>query len=179
MQLAGTAAAERAIFATWWERLVMAVVPEKDVDGLTGKATVVPATGVAVLKIMAEWKLTGAERALIIGRSDLLGVPLAKKMREEGWQVELVGKKELAALKERPERLTGYQLIVSATGVANLIRGEDIAPGVYLIDVGEPRGDVELESAAAKARAITPVPGGVGPVTAICLMENCWWLSQR
>jgi 5,10-methylene-tetrahydrofolate dehydrogenase/methenyl tetrahydrofolate cyclohydrolase len=111
----------------------------------------------------------------------LLGIPLHKKLLELGWPQEsvyLVGRRELDELKARPEKLTDFKLIVAATGVPGLITGDEIGEGSVLIDVGEPQGDFDFESCRQKARFITPVPGGVGPMTVICLMKNCLTLAR-
>jgi methylenetetrahydrofolate dehydrogenase (NADP+)/methenyltetrahydrofolate cyclohydrolase len=162
-------------FAQWWHTLIGALRPEKDVDGLTGRGRVPPATCAAVLSIMDLFQFYSPQKALIIGRSDLLGLPLYKKMQELGWgeKVQLVGRPELQVLKARPEKLTDFTLIVSATGVHNLITGDEISADAILIDVGEPQSDFEFESCREKARFMTTVPGGVGPLTVISLLENC------
>jgi methylenetetrahydrofolate dehydrogenase (NADP+)/methenyltetrahydrofolate cyclohydrolase len=139
------------------------------------------------------------ENVLIIGRSDLLGRPLywhIKHLMERGatipatfgqacqvavqsaqaigkkCEVKLVGKKELNDLIEQKKSLSDFRVIISATGHKNLITGDLIAAHSILIDVGEPQGDINLQSCLNKADFITPVPNGVGPMTVISLMAN-------
>lgn len=173
--------AAQADFNAWWRTMVEALAPAKDVDGLTGRGLVPPATCAAVLKIMDLHQFVHPDKALIVGRSDLLGLPLHKKLLELGWpeeSVSLVGRQELAALKARPEKLSDFALIVSAVGIPNLIDASEIAPHSFLIDVGEPQADFAA-SCQQKARFITPVPGGVGPLTVVCLMQNCLVLAEQ
>ena len=171
----------------WWQEIVAMIPPERDVDGLSPctqekmkrgeKVVIWPATVQAVLKCLAGVELAG-QRVLIVGKSDLLGWPLYWWGCRHDWLVELVGKSELERMLERTEQLQAYSVIVSATGQENLIKGEMIAPGVVLVDVGEPRGDVEMESCLGKAAMITPVPGGVGPLTVVSLLENSLICSE-
>jgi methylenetetrahydrofolate dehydrogenase (NADP+)/methenyltetrahydrofolate cyclohydrolase len=168
-------------FNNWWRTLIEAVDAAKDVDGLTGKGRVVPATCGAVLTIMDLHQFAYPDKALIVGRSDLLGIPLHKKLLELGWgeeEVKLVGRAGLEALRARPEKLKDFTLIVSATGVPKLITGDEVGENSFLIDVGEPQGDFDFESCQKVARFITPVPGGVGPLTVIHLMKNCLELAS-
>jgi 5,10-methylene-tetrahydrofolate dehydrogenase/methenyl tetrahydrofolate cyclohydrolase len=162
-------------FRDWWQAMIMAVLPEKDVDGLTGKAIVTPATCEAVLKIFDAYDFVPT-KLLIIGRSDLVGLPLAAKTKDMGYEVDLVGKYELKKLKASFKKLKAYSIIVSATGVHRLIMGNEVANGVKIIDVGEPKADFDFKSCFQMASFITPVPGGVGPMTVISLMQNCWYL---
>lgn len=139
------------------------------------------------------------ENVLIIGRSDLLGKPLywhIKNLMDHGatipatfgaacqvsvaqaqnsdkkCEVKLVGKTEFYQLIEQKKSLSDFRVIISATGQKNLLSGELIAPHSVLIDVGEPQGDIDLQSCLNKADFITPVPNGVGPMTVISLMAN-------
>ena len=153
---------------------------------------VLPATVRAVVTILKHYKdhydpdfCYCQEQTLIVGRSDLLGRPLnwhvgsmlhcsvdsqAKAVKDCG--VTLVGKKEFNQLIEQKKSLKDYTIIVSATGQSNLIRGEMIERGTLLIDVGEPGGDIDLNSCQQLAKFITPVPGGVGPMTVVSLLAN-------
>ena len=139
------------------------------------------------------------EKVLIIGQSDLLGKPLywhIKNLMKKGatvppafgeacqislaeaqesdkeCEVKLVGKKGFEEIIEQKNSLEEFRVIISATGQRNLINGSLIAPHSILIDVGEPQGDVDLQSCLNKADFITPVPNGVGPMTVISLMAN-------
>lgn len=111
-------------------------------------------------------------KIIILGKSDLLGKPLYYYLHNLGCKPEMIGKKELMQKVEQGIRLRDADVIVSATGNHNLITGELVKEGVVIIDVGEPRPDVEFASVKDKAAFITPVPGGVGPMTVVCLLEN-------
>ena len=84
----------------------------------------------------------------------------------------MIGSQELSKRIEQKVFLTDADLIISATGRRKLVTGALIKTGAVIIDVGEPQGDVDLTSVLNKAKAVTPVPGGVGPMTVICLLEN-------
>lgn len=158
----------------------------KDVDGTHptnqghlafGSGTeFVPATPAAVMLLLERspaWPLAG-RRAVMIGRSVVVGLPVATLMLAHDATVTVLHK-ESAGLQPYTKLA---EVVVVATGVPDLITGDMIAPGATVIDVGTTvvdgvlRGDVEFESASRVAGAITPVPGGVGPVTNIALMRN-------
>ena len=163
-----------------------AIPAHKDVDGTHptnqghlafGSGTeYVPATPAAVMLLLEQsphWPLRG-RRAVMVGRSIVVGAPVALLMLAEDASVT-VHHKESAGLQ--PE-LRNADIVVVATGVPGLIKGEDIKPGATVIDVGTTvidgvlHGDVDFASAAEVAGAITPVPGGVGPVTNVALLRN-------
>ncbi|MBV9785921.1 MAG: bifunctional methylenetetrahydrofolate dehydrogenase/methenyltetrahydrofolate cyclohydrolase FolD [Acidisphaera sp.] len=162
-----------------------AVDPAKDVDGfhpvnmgrlLDGLASFAPCTPLGVMKLLAtaELPLTGA-RALVLGRSQIVGKPMAALLTNADATVTVAHSRtrDLAAECRRAE------LLVVAVGRPEMVRGDWIAPGAVVIDVGINRlpdgrlvGDVAFAECAARAGAITPVPGGVGPMTIACLLEN-------
>jgi methylenetetrahydrofolate dehydrogenase (NADP+)/methenyltetrahydrofolate cyclohydrolase len=181
-------------FQAWWSTVVTQIAQHKDVDGLhpdTLRAVedshwkeqhkVLPATAKAVLEIFhfAEEELKyqvesfKQEKILIIGKSDLLGKPLYFELRNQGYNVQLLGTKELAERKTSGQLLLDAHTVISSTGQAGLVTGEMVQENVILIDVGEPKPDIHAESVSAKAAFLTPVPGGVGPVTVVSLLENC------
>lgn len=182
--------ADKNDYQGWWQSLVKMLDPKKDVDGLhpnslkaiknnnwSQQGLVLPATCQAVWEIIQQipaWKSGQLQQGkiIIIGRSDLLGKPLFYLLKKQGLNVEMIGKKELADRQTKQIYLTDADLIVSSTGQAGLITGKMIKTDAALIDVGEPKPDIDFASAQAKASFITPVPGGVGPVTVACLMEN-------
>ena len=188
-------------FAQWWRQLVTAVAPTKDVDGLTpstlemiktgnwqAAGRVLPATCQAVLSIIDAYSNLfllsnsaeqGSQKVAIIGRSDLLGTPLFWVLKHRGCDVFLLGKKELKQGIEEKNFLHGFGTIISATGIEKLLKAELIDEGVCVVDVGEPKGDVDFITVSQKAKFITPVPGGVGPMTVISLMANCLQLLQQ
>ena len=170
-----------------------AIPPEKDVDGTHpmnqghlafGSGTdFVPATPAAVMLLLERsphWPLRG-RHAVMVGRSIVVGAPVALLMLAQDASVTVLH-------KETPELrpfLKAADVVVVATGVPGLVRGDDLKPGATVIDVGTTvvdgtlKGDVEFESAAQVAAAITPVPGGVGPVTNVALLRNVVKSAER
>lgn len=172
-------------FQIWWSELTAAIAPEKDVDGLSPvtqgaiaagdfakKNIILPATVQAILQIMAFYQLENTQVVAIIGRSDLVGRPLYYVLKSKGYQVGLLGRRDLEERRASRMALQDFSLVISATGVAGLIVGSDLSAGTGVIDVGEPKGEVDWRSVYPKARFITPVPRGVGPVTVISLLAN-------
>jgi methylenetetrahydrofolate dehydrogenase (NADP+) / methenyltetrahydrofolate cyclohydrolase len=158
----------------------------KDVDGTHptnqghlafGSGTeYVPATPAAVMLLLERsphWPLRG-RRAVMIGRSIVVGAPVAWLMLAQDATVTILHRES----KPLQPYLKMAEVVVVATGVPGLIRGDDLMPGATVIDVGTTlvngvlKGDVDFESAVQVAGAITPVPGGVGPVTNIALLRN-------
>ena len=160
------------------------VDPLKDVDGLTpvnagllvaGRPGMVPATPAGCMELLraADTPLEGAE-AVVIGRSMLVGKPVASLLLAANATVTHCHSRtrDLAATCRRAD------VIVAAVGVPRLVTGDMVREGVTVLDVGTNRtdegltGDVDFESVLRKARAITPVPGGVGPMTIAMLLQN-------
>lgn len=168
-------------FASWWKTLTDAIDPAKDIDGLTGKSKFLPATVKACLTILdiakaslnisdVEWQ---QNKVLVLGRSDIVGKPLAERLQSSFALVDNFGKAEFSALLQSDKaKLAAYDIVIAAVGVPDLIAGDLLKEGVIAIDVGSPQGDMERKSVEAKAAFLTPVPGGVGPMTVISLMEN-------
>lgn len=190
----------RPSFNDWWHQLVEQLEPSKDVDGLSPTTltqvqsgdwqrvgAVLPATCQAVMSILEGYTNLfsntisteqGRQRVAIVGKSDLMGTPLFWVLKQRGCDVVLLGKKELKQGLEQKNFLHGFTVIISATGVAGLITSKLIDEGVVVIDVGEPRGDVHTE-VRELASLVTPVPGGVGPMTVVSLMANCVRLAEK
>ncbi|MGH7737527.1 MAG: bifunctional 5,10-methylenetetrahydrofolate dehydrogenase/5,10-methenyltetrahydrofolate cyclohydrolase [Candidatus Tyrphobacter sp.] len=170
-----------------------AIPQHKDVDGahpsnegtlaFGRSALFVPATPAAVMLLLERsphWPLRG-RRAAMIGRSAVVGGPVALLMLAQDATVTV--------LHQASSSLQPYvrlaEIVVTATGVPGLIGGDDIAPGATVIDVGTTLvgdrlvGDVDYESASGVAGAITPVPGGVGPVTNVSLLRNVVLSAER
>jgi len=167
------------------QAVIEAVDPAKDVDGFhplnvgrlaSGYPELVPCTPAGVMKLLAEAgaSLEGA-RALVLGRSGIVGRPMATLLLAAHATVTMAHSRtrDLAA------ECRGADVIVAATGRPEMVRGDWIAPGATVIDVGVNRladgklvGDVAFTEAVKVAGAITPVPGGVGPMTIACLLEN-------
>jgi methylenetetrahydrofolate dehydrogenase (NADP+)/methenyltetrahydrofolate cyclohydrolase len=158
--------------------------PGKDVDGLTpvnagllsqGSPGLRPCTPSGVLDLLAsvDASLSGAE-AVVLGRSNLFGKPMAQLLLAADATVTMCHSRtrDLAAVCRRAD------VLIAAVGVPRLVRGDWVKPGAVVIDVGVNRlesglvGDVCFDEALPVARAITPVPGGVGPMTIACLLRN-------
>lgn len=172
-------------------KIIEEIDPKKDVDGFhpvnvgnlsSGKDSLVPCTplGSYLLIKNVQKNLTGLE-ALIIGRSNLNGKPMAQLLLKEDCTVT-IGHSKTKNLKELCQKA---DIVVAAVGRANLVKGDWVKEGAIVIDVGINReedktekkgykivGDVEFDSVVKKAKAITPVPGGVGPMTIACLLNN-------
>ncbi len=172
--------------------VIDAILPAKDVDGfhvintglLASRGTgIIPCTPLGCLRLLREYvgNLSGM-RAVIVGRSNIVGKPMAQLLLRENCTVTLAHSRtrDLAAECRRAD------ILVAAVGQPRLIKGDWIQPGASVIDVGINRisittadgpatrlvGDVDFDEAAAVAGAITPVPGGVGPMTIACLLSN-------
>jgi methylenetetrahydrofolate dehydrogenase (NADP+)/methenyltetrahydrofolate cyclohydrolase len=165
--------------------VIEAIDPAKDVDGFhpinvgrlhDGVATLVPCTPLGVMKLLATAgvALRGA-RALVLGRSAIVGKPMAALLTAADATVTVAHSRT----RDLPAECRRAEVLVAAVGRAEMVRGEWIAPGAVVIDVGINRlpdgrlvGDVAYAEAVQVAGVITPVPGGVGPMTIACLLEN-------
>jgi len=162
-------------------RLLDAIPPIKDIDCLTsqnlglllaGRPRFLPATVAAVADILAAAglpaKALAGKSVCVIGKSLIVGAPLANWLMRQGATVASCDSytRDLAAWTSRAE------VVVSAAGQPGLISESMVARGVVAVDVSSPRGDFDFAPVAAKARFITPVPGGVGPLTVAFLMGN-------
>jgi methylenetetrahydrofolate dehydrogenase (NADP+)/methenyltetrahydrofolate cyclohydrolase len=172
--------------------VVESIDPAKDVDGFhplnvgrlaSGHPGLVPCTPLGVMKLLADCgiSLEGA-RALILGRSTIVGRPLASLLLAAHATVTMAHSRT----RDLPAECRRADVLVAAAGKPELVRGDWIAPGAIVIDVGINRlldgsltGDVAFGEAVAVAGAITPVPGGVGPMTIACLLENTVLAAQR
>jgi methylenetetrahydrofolate dehydrogenase (NADP+)/methenyltetrahydrofolate cyclohydrolase len=166
------------------DAVIAAIDPQKDVDGfhpmsvgrmMIGQETFLPCTphGIMVLLEAAGVELKGAE-AVIVGRSNIVGKPVAMLLLAQHATVTICHSRtrDLAEVVRRGD------VVVVAVGRPEMVKGDWIKPGAVVIDVGINRtdaglvGDVEFESATERASAITPVPGGVGPMTIAMLLDN-------
>ena len=166
--------------------IIEAILPEKDVDAFhpcnvghmwLKQPTVLPCTPKGIIKLLKEsgTELAGKE-VVVVGRSNIVGQPVAKLLLNENATVT-VAHSRTANLKEVTLRA---DVLVVAVGKERFISADMIKPGAVVIDVGVNRdsrtgklcGDVDFEEAQHVASKITPVPGGVGPMTIACLMEN-------
>ncbi len=167
------------------DRVIAAIDPAKDVDGFhplnvgllaSGRPALVPCTPLGVMKLLAVAgvALSGA-RALVLGRSAIVGRPMAALLLAADATVTVAHSRT----RDLPAECRRAEVLIAAIGRAGFVRGDWIAPGATVIDVGINRGadgrlcgDVAFAEAREVAGAITPVPGGVGPMTIACLLEN-------
>ena len=174
------------------DEAIATIAPEKDADGLhptnlgrllAGAPSVVPCTPAGCVEILDHYgcDLKGAE-AVVIGRSRLVGKPLAQLLLARHATVTMchTRTRDLAAHTRRAD------VLCVAAGRPRTVTGDMVKDGAWVIDVGINRletgklvGDVEFESVAARARAITPVPGGVGPMTIAMLLRNTLRATER
>jgi len=169
--------------------VINAIDPSKDVDGFhisnvgllgTGQKAMVPCTPLGCLMMLRDHhgSLSGLD-AVVIGRSNIVGKPMANLLLGESCTVTIAHSRT----KNLPEVVRRADIVVAAVGRAQMVPGDWIKPGATVIDVGINRidkpeggtrlvGDVDFDSAAQVAGAITPVPGGVGPMTIACLLAN-------
>jgi len=174
------------------DEAIAAIAPEKDADGLhptnlgrllAGAPSVVPCTPAGCMEILDHYgcELKGAE-AVVIGRSRLVGKPLAQLLLARHATVTMchTRTRDLAAHTRRAD------VLCVAAGRPRTVTGDMVKEGAWVIDVGINRletgklvGDVEFESVAARARAVTPVPGGVGPMTIAMLLRNTLRAAER
>ncbi len=169
-----------------------AISPDKDVDGFhpenvglltVGMPRFVPCTPKGCMVLLEEAGVTlRGSRALVVGRSNIVGKPMALLLAAADATVTLAHSKtrDLAGEVGRAD------VVVAAVGKAEMIRGDWIKDGAVVIDVGQNKredgklvGDVEFEAARARARAITPVPGGVGPMTIAMLLDSTIQSARR
>jgi methylenetetrahydrofolate dehydrogenase (NADP+)/methenyltetrahydrofolate cyclohydrolase len=173
-------------------RVLEAVAPAKDVDGfhevnlgalLAGRPGVVPCTPAGVMRLIEHAGVPLAGRhAVVIGRSNIVGKPLALLLLQKDASVTICHSKsqDLKAITKQAD------ILVAAVGRAKLVTAEMVKPGACVIDVGVNRlpdgklaGDVDYEAVKQIAGWITPVPGGVGPMTIAMLLENCLRAASR
>ncbi|MEM1351479.1 MAG: bifunctional methylenetetrahydrofolate dehydrogenase/methenyltetrahydrofolate cyclohydrolase FolD [Pseudomonadota bacterium] len=172
--------------------VINAISPEKDVDGFhisnvgllgTGQKSMVPCTPLGCLMMLRDHhgSLSGLD-AVVIGRSNIVGKPMAQLLLGDSCTVTIAHSRTT----DLPDVVRRADIVVAAVGRPEMVPGDWIKPGATVIDVGINRldapergegktrlvGDVDFESCAAVAGAITPVPGGVGPMTIACLLAN-------
>jgi methylenetetrahydrofolate dehydrogenase (NADP+)/methenyltetrahydrofolate cyclohydrolase len=173
------------------DRVLRAIDPAKDVDAfhpenvglmVQGQPRFLPCTPHGVLELLRRSNVpTAGQHAVVIGRSDIVGKPMATLLAQRGWDCTVT----LAHSRTRdlPELCRSADVLVAAIGKPRFVKGDWVKPGAAVIDVGINRiddgtergklvGDVDYEPAAAVAGWITPVPGGVGPMTIAMLLAN-------
>lgn len=172
-------------------RVLALIDPEKDVDGfhamntgklMSGQPGFVPCTPLGVMKLLEAYNIpTRGRRAVVIGRSNIVGKPMAMLLLAADATVTVCHSKteNLADITRQAD------ILVAAVGRANFVTGDMIKPGATVIDVGINRvdgalvGDVNAEEAAQKAAYLTPVPGGVGQMTIAMLLSNTLDAAER
>jgi methylenetetrahydrofolate dehydrogenase (NADP+)/methenyltetrahydrofolate cyclohydrolase len=172
--------------------VIDAIAPEKDVDGfnvintglLASRGTgIIPCTPLGCLMLLREYvgDLAG-KRAVVVGRSNIVGKPMAQLLLREHCTVTIAHSRT----RDLAEECRRAEILVTAIGRPRMVKGDWIMPGAAVIDVGINRvtlpsddgprerlvGDVDFDAAVQVAGAITPVPGGVGPMTIACLLRN-------
>ncbi|WP_297367179.1 bifunctional methylenetetrahydrofolate dehydrogenase/methenyltetrahydrofolate cyclohydrolase FolD [Acidocella sp.] len=179
------------------EQVIAAISPEKDVDGLTvvnagrlvaGLEGLVPCTPLGCILLLESLipDMTGLN-AVVIGRSHLVGKPVAQMLLQKNCTVTVAHSKT----RDLPGLCRTADILVAAVGRPEMVKGDWVKPGAVVIDVGINRvagrepgktklvGDVDFAAAAPVAGAITPVPGGVGPMTIACLLRNTLTAFKR
>lgn len=166
-------------------KIINAISPEKDVDGfhsvnlgkmiIGDKTGFLPCTPYGIMQLLDEYGIDPAGKdTVIIGRSNIVGKPAAILFIEKSATVQVCNTKT----KNTKEKIRNADIVIAAAGVPNFIKGDDIKEGAVVIDVGINRvngklcGDVDYEEVSEKAGYITPVPGGVGPMTIASLIKN-------
>ena len=166
-------------------KIIDSISPEKDVDGFhvanIGKMVIGDETGFlsctpyGIMQLLEEYKIEIAGKdAVVIGRSNIVGKPMALMLIQKGATVQVCNSRT----KDLRKKLNDADIIIVAAGVPKLLKKEDVKEGAVVIDVGINRvdgkicGDVDYEEVAERASYITPVPGGVGPMTIASLIKN-------
>ena len=166
-------------------KIIDSISPEKDVDGFhvsnIGKMVIGDETGFlsctpyGIMQLLEEYKIEiSGKDAVIIGRSNIVGKPMALMLIQKGATVQVCN----SNTKDLRKKLNEADIIIVAAGVPKLLKKEDVKEGTVVIDVGINRvdgkicGDVDYEEVAEKTSYITPVPGGVGPMTIASLIKN-------
>lgn len=184
------------------ELITDSVKKEKDVDGFsspnmaaifkkTGKPMQIPCTPKGIMYLFDHEKIqVQGKNVVVCGRSDIVGGPMAKLLEKRGGTVTVLHSK--TSPEQKKFFLNNADIIVSAVGRVNFINGDDIKPGAVIIDVGTNYvpdstkksghrlvGDVDFDSCKEKAGKITPVPGGVGPMTVVMVLHNLLEAARR
>lgn len=174
------------------QKVIQAVAPNKDVDGFTteniGKISIglepwaYPCTPLGIIKILEEYKIeTEGKHAVVVGRSNILGKPVAQMLLNKNATVTICHSRT----KNLAEITKTADILVAAVGKPKIITKEMVKPNCVVIDAGTSKvdgktvGDVDFEDVSPLTTYITPVPGGVGPMTIACLMQNTYELFTK
>jgi methylenetetrahydrofolate dehydrogenase (NADP+)/methenyltetrahydrofolate cyclohydrolase len=184
------------------QKVIMAVDPDKDVDGFHptnfGKmaldmSTFIPATPFGILELLERYKVdTKGKHTVVIGRSHIVGRPMSILMGRKGWPGNSTVTLTHSHTKNITQIISQADIVISALGVPNFLKAEMVKDDAVVIDVGITRvpdetkekgyyitGDVDFENVSKKASFITPVPGGVGPMTIAMLLKNTLLARER
>jgi methylenetetrahydrofolate dehydrogenase (NADP+)/methenyltetrahydrofolate cyclohydrolase len=163
------------------DKIISAINPAKDVDGFLPQSPVEPVLGQAVWRLISEAVKPEKHKILIIGNSKIFLKTLADYFKHKGAETQTALSKEIKLLNTQH-----YDIVVIAAGQIGLLHGDDFKDGAVVIDIGTNRsadgqtvGDVDFASTVPKPGWITPVPGGVGPVTVATLLENTYLCAVK
>ena len=174
------------------EAVLMAISPEKDVDGfhpmnmgalLVGKEGFLPCTPYGIMEMLAEYGIDPkGKRCVVIGRSNIVGKPMALLLLQKHGTVTICHSRT----QDLPDICRQADILVAAVGKLHMVTADMVKPGAVVIDVAMNRneagklcGDVDYDEVAKVASAITPVPGGVGPMTRAMLMKNTLLAARK
>lgn len=184
------------------EKVLMAVDPDKDVDGfhpcnvgkmVTGLPTYLPATPAGIVELLKRYKIeTKGKHCVVIGRSNIVGTPMAVLMSRKSEYGDCTVTLCHSRTKNIQEMALQADILVVALGIPHFVKADMVKEGAVVIDVGIHRiasettqsgfrlvGDVDFDAVAPKCSYITPVPGGVGPMTIVSLLQNTLLAAQR
>ena len=181
------------------QRVIEAISPRKDVDGFTpinvgamvlGLECFVPATPAGILELLKRYEIpTSGKKCVVIGRSNIVGRPMSVLLSQKGWDATVTLCHSRTA--NLAETVAEADIVIAALGIPGFVKAEMVKEGATVIDVGITRvaadnargykvvGDVDYDEVAPKCSYITPVPGGVGPMTIISLMKNTLIAAKR
>lgn len=166
----------------WWDTLVSHIPAKKDIDGLCKGSLVLPATAKAIIEILT-LALDSAQKRLkdlnvvVLGRSDIVGKPVYETLKDKVKDIYLFGSTD--AWEYILEKMGEADVVIAATGKANIVDVTMLKRDVIVIDAGSPKPEVNPEGIEGVASFLSPVPGGVGPMTRICLLENAAHLISQ
>ncbi len=175
------------------QNVIEAIDPSKDVDGfhpentgrmVSGLSCYVPATPDGILELLKHYNIeTSGKHCVVLGRSNIVGRPMANLLSQKGWDATVTICH--SRTKNLKEMVASADIIIAAIGIAEFVTADMVKDGAVIVDVGITRvksdktkngwkllGDVKFDEVAPKCSYITPVPGGVGPMTIISLMKN-------
>ncbi|MEM8845774.1 MAG: tetrahydrofolate dehydrogenase/cyclohydrolase catalytic domain-containing protein [Bacteroidota bacterium] len=184
------------------QKVIMAIDPDKDVDGFHptnfGKmaldmSTFIPATPFGILELLERYKIeTQGKHTVVIGRSHIVGRPMSILMGRKGFPGNSTVTQTHSRTNNIEEVIAEADIVISALGIPHFVKADMVKDGAVIIDVGITRvpdetkekgyyitGDVDFESVSKKASYITPVPGGVGPMTIAMLLKNTLLARER